>query len=341
MKLSQRTIERLAKMVVGDTQYFPYRSSSRITNFFKRCDLPFVHDGSTRAAWAEARLAELNLGLSQAADLPPDDLCRVITELFDRDDFEDHNESRANSSGIVSIEECASIDDALKAFNRLVVRDGLIAYLDSSERCHIRSTGTGVTTAAFTHTTRPPSPEEIKQRQVLASFLDAASEDEFIEKLLVPFFQRLGFRRVSPTGHKDKSLEFGKDLWMKYQLPTSHWIYFCSQVKKDKIDSNNASAHKNVSNVLAQARMAIDHPIFDPEVGRKVLLDHLFLISAADITKAARTWLVEHLDAGQRRHIIFMDREEFLAQASRILIDLQFSGSPEADTAITGDDLPF
>jgi len=48
---------------------------------------------------------------------------------------------------------------------------------------------------------------------------------------------------------------------MKYQLPTSHWLYFCAQVKKDKIDSNNASGAKNVSSVLNQARMAIDHPI--------------------------------------------------------------------------------
>jgi len=42
--------------------------------------------------------------------------------------------------------------------------------------------------------------------------------------------------------------------------------------------------------------MAIDHPIVDPETARKVLLDHLFPISAGDITNAARTWLVEQLD---------------------------------------------
>ena len=64
-------------------------------------------------------------------------------------------------------------------------------------------------------------------------------------------------------------------------------------------------ASKNVSNVLTQARMALDHPIFDPETNREVLLDHLFLISAGEITKAARAWLIKQLDAGQRRHIIF------------------------------------
>ena len=323
-------------MVTGDAQYFPYRTGGEITKFFKRCGLSFVHDGSTRATWTAERLTELNLGSAQSADLPSDDLCRVITELFDPDDYEDHNDDRADDKGLVSMEEFAAIEESLPALNRLLARHGIVAYLDESGRCHLRSTGTGVSTATMMQQTRPLSHEEIAQQQKLARFLDTASEDDFIEKVLVPLFQRLGFRRVSTTGHKDKSLEFGKDLWMKYQLPTSHWIYFCAQVKKDKLDSNNASGLKNVSNVLTQARMAIDHPIFDPELGRKVLLDHLFLVSAAEITKAARTWLIEQLDRSQRRHIIFVDREEFLAQAARILLDLridepQVAGRDESD----------
>jgi len=32
-------------------------------------------------------------------------------------------------------------------------------------------------------------------------------------------------------------LEFGKDLWMKHQLPTGHRLYFCAQVKRAKIDA--------------------------------------------------------------------------------------------------------
>jgi hypothetical protein len=340
LKFSERTLEGLAKMVVGDARHFPYRSSSKITKFFKRCGFPFVHDGSTRPRWAQERLAELNLGTAQSVDLPSDDLCRVIIELFDADDFEDHNEAafRQHHPKAAPAEYIASVEGALEALNKLIARYGLVAYLDESNRCHMRSTGNGVTTATLSQQTRPLSHEEIEQRQKLAEFLDTASEDDFIERVLVPLFQRLGFHRVSPTGHKDKSLEFGKDLWMKYQLPTSHWLYFCAQVKKDKIDSNNASGAKNVSNVLAQARMAIDHPIFDPEANRKVLLDHLFLISAGEITKAARTWLIEQLDAGQRRHIIFMDRDELLNQSARILIDLRIDESP---AIITDADIPF
>src|ERR1700677_4312598 len=91
LKLSERTLEELGKMVVGDAPHFPYRSSYYITKFFARCKLPFKHDGTTRPVWAAERLKELNIGASQSPDLPSDDLCRIISELFDADDFDDHN----------------------------------------------------------------------------------------------------------------------------------------------------------------------------------------------------------------------------------------------------------
>jgi hypothetical protein len=319
-------------MVVGDARHFPYRSSYYITRFFARCGLPFVHDKSTRPIWAAERLKELNIGTAQSPDLPSDDLCRVISELFDPDDFDAHNDKSTTGSN-----NLADVNLALDSFNKLVHRHGFVAYLDDSQRCHLRSTGTGLSTATYSQQNRPLSAEEIAQRQRLAAFLDTASEDQFIEKVLVPLFQRRGFRRVSPTGHKEKSLEFGKDLWMKYQLPTSHWLYFCAQVKKDKIDSSGTGGNHNVATVLTQARMAIDHPIFDPEANRKVLLDHIYLISAGEITRGARTFLIENLDAGQRRHIIFMDRDEFLDQAARIMLDLRI----DDPNAITDDDIPF
>jgi len=310
-------------MVVGDHPLFPYRKSSRITRFFQRCGLSYVHDGTTRKWWAKDRLAELNLGPSHTPDLPSDDLLRLISELFELDDFE---------------KDGMALEPALEALNKLLKRTGLVAYLDASGGCHLRNTGTGATSSTMPHQPRPLSQEEIAQRQKLAAFLDSATEDEFTSRLLVPFFQRLGFHRVSPAGHKEKSLEFGKDLWMRYQLPTGHWIYFCAQIKRDKIDANSASGGTNVATVLTQTKMAIDHPIFDPDANRKVLLDHVFVISAGEITRAARSWLVEHLDANQRRHIIFMDRDEFLDHAARILLDLQVQETVSLDL---GDDIPF
>jgi hypothetical protein len=322
MKLSDRVLERLAGMLTGDNPLFPYRSSRFITGFFKRCGFDFVHDGSTRKWWAKDRLTELNLGTSHANDLPSDDLVRIISELFDPDDFEEDRKER---------------EPALEALNGILARAGLAAYFDVSGRCYLRNTGTGINSSTMPEQPRPLSREEIVKRQKLTEFLDSASEDEFTERLLVPLFQRLGFHRVSAAGHKEKTLEFGKDLWMKYQLPTGHWIYFCAQAKREKIDASGASGTKNVSTVLTQAKMAIDHPIFDPDTNRKVLLDHIFIISASEITRAAKTWLIENLDAAQRRYIIFMDRDEFLSLSARILLDLQIEDS----IGIDSDDAPF
>jgi hypothetical protein len=111
----------------------------------------------------------------------------------------------------------------------------------------------------------------------------------------------------------------------------------CAQVKREKIDASGPGGTKNVSTVLTQAKMAIDHPIFDPDTNRKVLLDHIFIISAGEITRAARTWLIENLDAAQRRYIIFMDRDEFLSLSARILLDLRIEDS----SGIDSDDAPF
>lgn len=149
MKLSERTLDELGKMVVGDAKHFPYRSSYRITRFFARCGLPFEHDGSTRPIWARERLAELNLGQGSSPDLRSDDLCQLISELFDPVDFISFNERLESGSAIVELDAYADIAKALEWFNKVFLREGLAAYIDDSGRCYLRSTGTGVTSAVF------------------------------------------------------------------------------------------------------------------------------------------------------------------------------------------------
>jgi len=317
MKLRDYAIERLAEMVIGDHDAFPYKSSSYITRFFARCGFSYVHDGTTRKWWIAERLKVLNDGTAQSPDLPSDGILRVIWELFDPDDFD-----RAEKSGNLALGE----------LNKVLNKQSLEGYFDQTGRCYVRNTGTGVASTTFGDQPRPLSAEEIQQRDRVAAFLSSASEDEFTEQLLVPLFQRLGFRRVSATGHQEKTLEYGKDLWMKYQLPTGHWIYFGAQIKREKLDVRGNSGDTNTATVLSQVRMAIDHPVFDPDTGRKVLVDHVFVISAGEITRAARNWLVEKLDQSQRRLIIFMDRSEFLDHSARILCDLEIRDASQSPT---------
>ncbi len=58
--------------------------------------------------------------------------------------------------------------------------------------------------------------------------------------------------------------------------------------------------------------MMLGHEIFDPEIGKRVLVDHAFIVAGGEITKAARNWLGNKLDASKRSQILFMDRNDIL-----------------------------
>jgi hypothetical protein len=314
MKLSSRTLGNLAEMICGSSgdarqfrrKSFPYRSSSQLTRFFNNCDLDYIHGGTTRYCWVKRVLNELNSEATSIAQLPSDSIIRVIQELMDPDEYVDGNFNRKN---------------ALSDLNKVLERDGIEAYFDVNNKCYIRTCNKKYSSSTSKIKSRPLSAEEILRRKNIEIFLEKATEDEFIDQFLVPLFRQLGFSRVISTGHRDKSLEFGSDVWMKFSLPTGHVIYFSAQVKKDKIDASGRDITKNISGILAQAKMALDYPIFDTETNRKHLVDHVFLISASYITKPARKLLIEHLDKEARRHIIFMDKNELLDLGAMTDID--------------------
>lgn len=48
--------------------------------------------------------------------------------------------------------------------------------------------------------------------------------------------------------------------------------------------------------------MMLGHEVFDPEIGKRVLVDHAFIVAGGEITKQARNWLGNKLDASKRSH---------------------------------------
>jgi len=161
---------------------------------------------------------------------------------------------------------------------------------------------------------RPFTPIETKRRKDLSNYLDTISEDTLISEILLPLFRQIGFHRVTAAGHKDKALEYGKDIWMKFTLPSQHVLYFGMQVKKGKLDSAgmSKSGNTNIAEIHHQALMMLGHEIFDPEVSRTVLVDHAFIIAGGEITKAAKNWIGQQLDNAKRSQIMFMDRNDIL-----------------------------
>lgn len=291
MKFKNRNLRAIAEMVIGDAEHFPYRSSSYITQFFEECDLDFVHDGSTRWAWTAERLTELLQQPQPAAYTLPDRFVHVLRVLMHRSDAEADDPDRSL---------------ALEALNKPLSREGYEAFYGEDDLLYVRHTGTKTISAAV-NPHRPFTPKEIERREQLIGYLERCSEDELIEEVLLPLFRQLGFHRITAAGHKDKALEYGKDVWMRYVLPTQHVLYFGVQVKKGKLDSAGITkgSNSNIAEIHNQVLMMLGHEIFDPETNRRVLVDHAFIVAGGEITKQAKNWLGEKLDATKRSQILF------------------------------------
>jgi len=310
MRFRRRNSEALADLICGnlgaseptdgyEPKYFPYRSSSYITEFFQELDTDWTHDGSTRHRWVadvlDSMLAEPHDGPAH----PPEIFCRLIDLLMSPSDAMSEGPDRPN---------------AMRQLNAVLAREGFEAFYSDDRHCYLRHVGTNTVTVLQANPHRPLTAVEVKRRNELEDYLGKCSEDELIEEVLLPLFRQLGFHRITAAGHKDKTLEYGKDIWMRYTLPTQHFLYFGVQAKKGKIDASGASkaANVNVAELRNQALMMLAHEIFDPETNKRVLVDHAFIVAGGEITKAARNWIGNALDASKRSQIMFIDRDDIL-----------------------------
>lgn len=303
MDLSRRTTRDIARMICGDyphdDSHFVYRSSKYLTEFFEDVDTDFEHDGSTRATWVNDRLREILAESDPWDKSPPEVFLRVIQRLMDRQDAFNEDSGRTG---------------ALAMLNQTLERDGLQAFYAQDGKCYLRLLSNSATFRPATNPHRPFSETDVHRRELLGKFLEEESEDALIEQVLLPLFRHLGFHRVTAVGHKDKNLEYGKDLWMRYTLPTQHILYFGIQAKREKLDASGAPNAKNVNmaEIYQQSLMMLGNEVFDAELNRRVLVDHAIIVAGGEITKSARNWLGGKLDAAKRSQILFLDRDDLL-----------------------------
>lgn len=206
----------IADLICGnfpaEATYFPYRSSSYLTQFFQDAGTGYAHDGSTRQRWVADVLEEILAGSQPGLNIPPEAFSRVMQLLMDSDDATNEGERRIG---------------ALSFLNSALRREGFGAFYAPDGNCYLKNVATGSpVTLVPANPHRPFSAEELARREELAAALDVASEDELIEEILLPLFRQLGFQRITAAGHKDKALEYGKDVWMRFTLPTQHVLYF-------------------------------------------------------------------------------------------------------------------
>jgi len=331
MEFKQRTLMQIADMICGngkaEESFFRYRSSSFLTELFQDCDTDYEHDGSTRNYWVAETLRKILAEPQANANTPSESFSRVIYTLMDQGD---------------AVNETTERKGALALLNSALAREGFEAFYAPDKRCYLRHLATNIVATASPNPHRPFSALELKKRAQLIAYLDDASEDALIAEVLLPLFRQLGFHRVTAAGHKDKALEYGKDVWMKFILPTQHVLYFGIQVKKGKLDASGVSTavNANVAEIHNQVTMMLGHEIFDPEIGKRVLVDHAFIVAGGEITKPAKNWLGNKLDATKRSQVMFMDRDDILNLFVVTNLPLPpgaLSGTPPLED----DDLPF
>jgi len=333
MNFKRRTLNQIADMICGNfpenESFFPYRSSKYLTEFFEDADTDYAHDGTTRANWTADTLSNILAEPTPSPNIVPDSFTRVIDRLMDPTEATNENENRSN---------------ALGQLNASLAREGFEAFYGEDKKCYLRHIKTNTIATIGPNPHRPFSAAEQERRNQLESYLNTCSEDDLIEEILLPLFRQLGFHRITPARHRDKALEYGKDIWMKYTLPTQHVLYFGIQAKKDKLDSSGMSkpGNANVAEILNQLTMMLGHEIFDPEIGKRVLVDHAFIVAGGEITKAARNWLGNKLDSTKRSQILFMDREDILNLFVVTNLPLPKGALPESDDRpISLDEIPF
>lgn len=331
MQFKTRTLNQLATMICGDTRnnetsYFVYRSSFYLTQFFGDAGTDYAHDGSTRPAWVANTLLEILKEPSTSNGMPSDTFCRVIQLLMEKADAFNEDKNRVN---------------ALEILNNALSRDNFEAFYAEDNKCYLKHIPSQKVLSPSLNPHRPFTSSEVKRRELLVNYLDTCSEDQLIEEILLPLYRQLGFYRISFAGHKDKALEYGKDIWMKFMLPTQHWLYFGIQVKKGKLDAAGVTkgSNANIAEIHNQVLMMLAHEIFDPEIGKNVLVDHAFIVAGGEITKAAKNWLAGVLDKSKRSQILFMEREDIVNQF--IVNNLPLPNSVFPSLLEQNNDLPF
>ena len=234
MVFKKRTLTQIADMICGnflvDESFFCYRASGKLTDFFQDCDTDYEHDGTTRKYWVVEILRKILAEPQFNTNTPPETFSRVIRTLMDQED---------------ALNEGAEREGALALLNAALHREGFEAFYGTDKKCYLRHLATNTVATPSPNPHRSLSPAELKKREQLIAYLKNATEDMLIEEVLLPLFRQLGFHRVTVSGHKDKVLEYGKDIWMKFTLPTLHVLYFGIQAKKGKLDASGVSKSGN------------------------------------------------------------------------------------------------
>lgn len=139
-----------------------------------------------------------------------------------------------------------------------------------------------------------------------AEFLEKLGEDELIEKVVIPLFQRYNWHLVKRSKHREG--ELGKDLVFKAYTDFGP-IYYAIQTKAEKINNSN------VLTVIKQIGLARSSTVID--ISEEAYVSFVFVITSKNITNDAEKVLKDELKKSP--YVRFFDKEKLLGMIIKVM----------------------
>jgi hypothetical protein len=154
--------------------------------------------------------------------------------------------------------------------------------------------------------------------------IDGLSEDQFIEHVLLPLLDRMGFERIRRVRFHGRN-EVGADILpFRYRTPLGTLEYYAVQAKAVVIHGTSATS-SNAGELISQATQALSVSFVDDLDNERKTLDKFIIATSKGITADARR-IIEDAVEGKRR-LVFLDVDRIveLVKEHRLLQYLLFT----------------
>ncbi len=140
--------------------------------------------------------------------------------------------------------------------------------------------------------------------------LDELSEDQFIEHVLLPLFDKMGFQRVQKVDFHGPN-EFGSDVRpFRYVTPLGTLEYYAAQAKAVGIHGSSGK-DGNAGELISQATQAFSVAFVDDIDNERKFIDKFIVATTKTISPGARHAIEGAVEG--KRSLIFWDSDAIVA----------------------------
>ena len=154
--------------------------------------------------------------------------------------------------------------------------------------------------------------------------LDAMSEDLFIDRVLLPLIERMGFQRVRKVSYHGRN-EFGSDILpFRYSNPLGTLEYYALQAKAVSIHGTSSKSG-NAGELISQANQAFNVAFVDDLDNERKRIDKFIIATSKAITPDARHVIESAFEGNRQVVFLDIDRVVALVKQHRLVQYLLFS----------------